>query len=218
MHICLGTDILLKIRIKIFSPANPERCLNDNGKRRVCGNIGNIVHSAIDKSLNCSSFQKGSCFLSLSIQNLAVISRYWGDASTLLPFRKQTLKQSWGMRFLFPNGRFVNMPLGVFTGWILSQLRTTYSESPQNYSSLQVCLFCLVTIHLLSVISDECNIWFYQKWVFAGRKTRRRFWCISAGVDLLPELSQPIDSNRRSVISVHLSLQGMSFPVVWDFS
>lgn len=31
MYICLGTDILLKTKIIIFSAANPVRCLNDNG-------------------------------------------------------------------------------------------------------------------------------------------------------------------------------------------
>ena len=117
-------------------------------------------------------------FWSHSIQNLAVIFVCWGNATTILPFKKQIFKQPPAMRFLSQRVSLWTVPMGCLQdefysscGLLILSLSTIV---------LYKCLSSLVAICFRSVVSDQCGIQLQQKGTFAVCKTTERFWHSSA--------------------------------------
>lgn len=93
MHICLGTDVLLKIKMMIIvTPANPVRCSNDN----VGGGGGwqeiHLLHLTTVLTLLFPPEMKFFFFLIHPIEYLAVISMSWGTLVYHFTFQKANFK------------------------------------------------------------------------------------------------------------------------------
>lgn len=139
----------------ILPSANPKGGSSANtGDGRVVRNICSTFDSCLYSVLSwnevvfCCLF---ASFLSHCIQNLAVIFVSWGNATTILPFKKQIFKQSPAMRFLSQMVSLWTVPVGCLQDEFYSNCGLLILSS--NNFSLQVSFF--LGCYMLSI----CHQW-----------------------------------------------------------